>query len=99
MSFVLLNVLLFMLRVLRVLNDERPGFFFTNYHYRKQYQAIFLGWPSSLLYKKKNDPMCFHICSELYFYFTGRDAGNADQKQTFLKEPIQVKGKGILHVL
>lgn len=43
--------------------------------------------------------MCFHICSELYFYFTGRDAGNADQKQTFLKEPIQVKGKGILHVL
>lgn len=53
----------------------------------------------ALYYTKKNDPMCFHICSELYFYFTGRDAGNADQKQTFLKEPIQVKGKGILHVL
>lgn len=41
----------------------------------------------------------FHIYSEVYFYFTGQDTTSTGQKQSFLKEPIQVKGKEILPVL
>lgn len=53
---------------------------------------------STKLFTKKKSRY-FHIYSELYFYFTGQDTTNAGQKQSFLKEPIQVKGKEILPVL
>lgn len=47
---------------------------------------------SPKLFTKKRR-RCFHIYSELEFYFTGQDTANAGQKQSSPKQPIQVKGK------
>lgn len=95
MSFVVTYFffLLFMFHILRVFNVGNPAGFFVS-----SWKAILSCILTSRKLFTKKKRRFFHICHDLYFYFTGQGTSNADQKQSFLKDPIQVKGKEIPYV-
>lgn len=77
-----------MLRVLNVGNLEKC---FLVVRVEGNIKRYFMS--AKLLLKSRH----FHTYSELYV--TGQDKNDAGQKQSVLKEPIQVKGKEVLLVL